>query len=42
LPGRKIGRIRYGKVFEGLMADCVSDMSLGNKEAILIAKQNKE
>ena len=24
------------------MADCVGDMSLGNKEVVLIAKQNEE
>ena len=42
MPGRKIGRIRYGKVFEGLMADCAGDMTLGNKNAVLISKQNEE
>jgi len=28
IPGRKIGKIRYGKIFEGLIADCAGDMSL--------------
>ena len=41
-PKRKIGRIRYGKVFEGLLADCAGDMTLGNKNAVLISKQNEE
>ncbi len=41
-PGRKIGRIRYGNVFEGLMADCAGDMTLGDKNAVLISKQNEE
>ena len=41
-PKRKIGRIRYGNVFEGLMADCAGDMTLGYKNAVLISKQNEE
>ncbi len=41
-PKRKIGRIRYGDAFEGLMADCAGDMTLGNKNAVLISKQNEE
>ena len=39
---RKIGRIRYGNAFEGLMADCAGDMTLGNKKALLISKKNEE
>ena len=31
-PRRNIGRIRYGKAFEGLMADCAGNMTLGNKK----------
>ena len=41
-PKRKIGRIRYGNVFEGLLADCAGDMTLGNKNAVLISEQNEE
>ena len=41
-PKRKIGRIRYGNVFEGLLADCGGDMTLGNKNAVLISEQNEE
>jgi len=40
--GRKIGRIRYGNLFEGLLADCAGDMSLGGKNAKLINKKNEE
>jgi hypothetical protein len=41
IPGRKIGKIRYGKIFEGLIADCAGDMSLGNKNACLISRENE-
>ena len=33
-PKRKIGRIRYGNAFEGLIADCAGDMTLGDKKAL--------
>ena len=41
-PKRKIGRIRYGNAFEGLIADCAGDMTLGDKKALLISKKNEE
>jgi hypothetical protein len=41
-PKRKIGRIRYGNAFEGLMADCAGGMTLGDKKALLISKKNEE
>ena len=41
-PGRKIGRIRYGNAFEGLIADCAGNMTLGDKEAVLISNQDEE
>ena len=41
-PNRNIGRIRYGDAFEGLMADCAGNMTLGNKKARLIAKKDEE
>ncbi|MFL2692170.1 MAG: twin-arginine translocation signal domain-containing protein [Gammaproteobacteria bacterium] len=41
-PGRSIGRIRYGNAFEGLIADCAGNMTLGNKDAVLISKQDEE
>ena len=41
-PNRNIGRIRYGNAFEGLMADCAGNMTLGNKKARLIAKKDEE
>lgn len=41
-PKRKIGRIRYGNAFEGLMADCAGSMTLGDKKALLISKKNEE
>ncbi len=41
-PGRSIGRIRYGNAFEGLMADCAGNMTLGNKNALLISHKDEE
>ena len=41
-PKRKIGRIRYGNAFEGLIADCAGDMTLGDGKALLISKKNEE
>ena len=39
---RKIGRIRYGSLFEGLLADCAGDMSLGGKQASLVHSKNED
>ena len=41
-PGRKIGRIRYGNAFEGLMADCAGNMTIGEEEAVLISNKDEE
>ena len=41
-PSRNIGRIRYGKAFEGLMADCAGNMTLGNKKAVLISNEGEK
>ena len=41
-PSRNIGRIRYGKAFEGLMADCAGNMTLGNKKAVLISNEDEK
>ncbi len=41
-PGRQIGRIRYGNIFEGLMADCAGNMTLGNKKALLISSDHEQ
>ena len=41
-PGRKIGRIRYGNAFEGLLADCAGNMTLGNQKAVLISDQDEK
>ena len=41
-PSRNIGRIRYGKTFEGLMADCAGNMTLGNKKAVLISNEDEK
>ena len=35
--GRKNGSIRYGKLFEALMADCAGDMTLGGDKAGLVS-----
>ena len=42
LPGRSIGRIRYGDAFEGLIADCAGNMTLGDKKAVLISNKDEE
>ena len=41
-PSRNIGRIRYGKAFEGLMADCAGNMTLGSKKAVLISNEDEK
>ena len=41
-PRRNIGRIRYGKAFEGLMADCAGNMTLGSKKAVLISNEDEK
>tara|TARA_Y100001933_G_scaffold81481_1_gene82804 strand:- start:1267 stop:2862 length:1596 start_codon:yes stop_codon:yes gene_type:complete len=40
-PGRHTGRIRYGNIFEGLMADCAGNMTLGNDKALLISNEDE-
>jgi len=40
-PKRKIGKIRYGNLFEGLLADCAGDMSLGGDQAKLVSEENE-
>ena len=39
---RTTGRIRFGKAFEGLMADCAGNMTLGDKKAVLISDQDEK
>ena len=41
-PRRNIGRIRYGRAFEGLLADCAGNMTLGNKKAVLISNEDEK
>ena len=41
-PRRNIGRIRYGSAFEGLLADCAGNMTLGNKKAVLISNEDEK
>ena len=41
-PGRNTGRIRYGDAFEGLIADCAGNMTLGDKKALLISDQDEK
>ena len=41
-PGRKTGRIRYGNAFEGLIADCAGNMTLGGNKAVLISDEDEK
>ena len=40
--GRKTGRIRYGNAFEGLIADCAGNMTLGGNKAVLISDEDEK
>ena len=42
VPDRRIGRVRYGRAFEGLMADCAGNMTLGNQNAVLISNDDEK
>jgi hypothetical protein len=41
-PGRRSGRIRYGNAFEGLIADCAGNMTLGEEKAVLISNEDEK
>jgi len=41
-PGRRTGRIRYGNAFEGLIADCAGNMTLGEEKAVLISNEDEK
>ena len=40
--GRRTGRIRYGNAFEGLIADCAGNMTLGEEKAVLISNEDEK